>query len=62
MQAGSSQPIQTIGGGGCWCGAAYYVGPNGGVAFYQSGGAVLQAYSVNPNASQPLTNTASGTS
>jgi len=63
LQGGSSQPIQTISGGGCWCGPAYYVGPNGGVVFYQSGGDVLRAYSVDPNnATTPLSNTASGSS
>jgi hypothetical protein len=62
LQGGTSQPIQTLSGGGCWCGAAYYVGPSGGVVFYQGGGDVLRAYAVNPNAAQPLTNTVNGTS
>ena len=30
-------------GGGCWCGPAYYVGPSGGIVYYQAGGDVLRS-------------------
>ncbi|HSC19460.1 MAG TPA: hypothetical protein VLC74_11140 [Rhizomicrobium sp.] len=33
--------------GGCWCGPAYYLGPSGGIVFYQGGGSTLRAFSVD---------------
>jgi len=58
-----SQPLQEIDGSssGCWCGAAYYVGPGGGMVFYQGSG-VLHGYSVNTSGTPSLTNTINGTS
>jgi hypothetical protein len=60
LQGGGSQPLQTINEGSCWCGPAYYVGPTGGVVFYQ-GADFLRAYSVNAGSSPSLSLIASGT-
>jgi hypothetical protein len=48
--------------GGCWCGPAYYVGPSGGLVYYQGSGDVLRAYKVATGATPSLTDTADGTS
>jgi hypothetical protein len=56
------EPIQKISESACWCGAAYYVGPSGGIVFYQGSGDVLRGYSVNTGASPSLTNTINGSS
>jgi len=48
-------------GGGCWCGPAYYGGPNGGIVYYQAGGDVLHAFSVATGANPKLTEVATGT-
>jgi hypothetical protein len=55
------QAIQKINEGSCWCGPAYYVGPSGGVVFYQGDSDDLRGYSVNTGAAPSLTNTISGT-
>lgn len=47
---GDSHALQIIQLSGCWCGAAYYGSPNGGILYYQTDGDVLHGYSVNPNA------------
>lgn len=41
------QPLQTLSIGGCWCGAAYYGAPGGGLVYYQGSGTTLRAYSVD---------------
>ncbi len=41
-----SAPLQKINTSSCWCGPAYYVGPSGGIVFYQGSGDVVRAYSV----------------
>jgi hypothetical protein len=38
--------LQTVQVGGCWCGPAYYVGPSGGVLYYQGSNDVLRAFAV----------------
>lgn len=48
-------------GGGCWCGPAYYVGPSGGIVYYQSGGDVLRSFSVATGSNPKLTQLAAGT-
>jgi hypothetical protein len=62
LEGAPNNPLQKLGNGACWCGPAYYVGPGGGVVFYQGGGDFLRAYSVNTSATPSLTNTVSGTS
>ncbi|HTT96544.1 MAG TPA: hypothetical protein VMF58_00730 [Rhizomicrobium sp.] len=54
------QPLQQIGDSSCWCGPAYYVGPSGGVVFYQ-GWDVLKSYAVATGSTPSLTKTNSGT-
>ncbi len=57
-----NKPLQKFQvGGGCWCGAAYYVGPGGGIVYYQSGGDVLRSFSVATGATPKLTQLATGT-
>ncbi|MBV9063557.1 MAG: hypothetical protein JOY77_11615, partial [Alphaproteobacteria bacterium] len=46
---------------GCWCGAAYYMGPSGGIVYYQGDGGTLRAFSVNTGANPSLTQIAAGT-
>jgi hypothetical protein len=46
---------------GCWCGAAYYSGPSGGIVYYQGDGGTLRAFSVNTGSSPKLTQIAAGT-
>ncbi|MFL6690201.1 MAG: hypothetical protein ACJ8IR_08480 [Alphaproteobacteria bacterium] len=41
------QALQKISVGGCWCGPAYFGSANGGIVYYQGGGATLRAYSVD---------------
>ena len=56
-------PLQKIStGAGCWCGPAYYQGPNGGVVFYQGSGDNIRAYSVATGATPHLTQTVVGDS
>jgi hypothetical protein len=55
-------PLQELQvGGGCWCGAAYFVGKNGGIVYYQSGGDVLQSFSVATGSTPQLTQLSTGT-
>ena len=54
------QPLQQLGGSSCWCGPAYYVGPTGGVVFYQ-GWDVLKSYAVATGSTPSLTETHDGT-
>jgi hypothetical protein len=56
------QPLQQLGGASCWCGPAYYVGPSGGVVFYQGNGDVLKSYSVATGSTPSLTQVHQGTS
>ena len=57
-----NKPLQKFQvGGGCWCGPAYYVGPSGGIVYYQSGGDVLRSFSVATGATPKLTQLAMGT-
>ena len=57
-----NKPLQKFQvGGGCWCGPAYYVGPGGGIVYYQSGGDVLRSFSVATGATPKLTQLATGT-
>jgi hypothetical protein len=57
------EPLQQINNSGCWCGAAYYVGPhNAARVFYQGSGDVLRAFSVDTSATPSLTDVADGTS
>lgn len=44
---GGYQALQKIAIGGCWCGAAYYGSPSGGIVYYQGGGSKLTAFSVD---------------
>ena len=48
-------------GGGCWCGPAYYGGPSGGIVYYQGGGDVLRAYSVETGERRSSTQIATST-
>jgi len=48
-------------GGGCWCGPAYYVGPSGGIVYYQTDGDVLRSFSVATGSTPKLTQIATGT-
>lgn len=50
--------LQKISVGGCWCGPAYYVGPSGGVVFYQGDGNPLRAFSVATSGTPQLTQVA----
>ena len=61
LEGAPNNPLQKLDDGACWCGAAYYVGPSGGMVFYQGNGA-LKGYSVNTSATPSLTNTINGTS
>ncbi len=44
---GDGHALQTIQLGGCWCGAAYYSSPAGGLVYYQGGSDFLRAFSVD---------------
>ena len=55
------QALQKISTGGCWCGPAYYGGPNGGVVYYQGSGDLLRAYSVATGNTPQLTQVAAST-
>jgi len=48
-------------GSGCWCGPAYYVGPSGGIVYYQAGSDVIRSFSVETDATPKLTQLATGT-
>jgi hypothetical protein len=52
-------------GNGCWCGAAYYVGPgsgaNAGIVYYQADGDVLRSFRVGTGAAPRLVPLATGT-
>ncbi|HEY4115442.1 MAG TPA: hypothetical protein VGM17_15405 [Rhizomicrobium sp.] len=63
LESASNEPLQKLNvGGGCWCGPAYYGGGRHGVVYYQSGGDVLRAFSVDAGARPKLKQIASGTS
>lgn len=53
--------LQQVGISSCWCGPAYYVGPSGGVVFYQGFGDVLKSYAVATGATPSLTLAHQGT-
>jgi hypothetical protein len=64
LEGKTTHPLQEIDapGGGCWCGPAYFLGPNGGIVYYESGWDVLRAYHVNADATPKLKEIAAGTS
>jgi hypothetical protein len=62
LESGTNPPLQKFQvGGGCWCGPAYYVGPSGGIVYYQAGGDVLRSFSVATGSTPKLTQLATGT-
>jgi hypothetical protein len=62
LERSGHAPLQKISEASCFCGAAYYSGPSGGIVYYQGSGDMLRGYSVNAGASPSLTNMISGTS
>jgi hypothetical protein len=52
------QALQKIQMDGCWCGAAYYGAPGGGIVYYQGSGDALTAFSVSTGANPKLTQVA----
>ena len=59
-QADGTGGLQQVSISSCWCGPAYYVGPSGGVVFYQ-GWDVLRSYAVATGSTPSLTQTHAGT-
>jgi len=55
---GGYQALQKIQISSCWCGPSYYVGPRGGIVFYQGSGDSLHAYSVATKGKPHLTEVA----
>ncbi|MBV8976049.1 MAG: hypothetical protein JO261_01430 [Alphaproteobacteria bacterium] len=55
---GGYQALQKIQLSACWCGAAYYAGPAGGVVYYQGNGDLLRAFSVAIDGTPSLTQVA----
>ncbi|HEY1961441.1 MAG TPA: hypothetical protein VGG69_03395 [Rhizomicrobium sp.] len=64
LEGKTTRPLQKFNppGGGCWCGPAYFPGPNGGIVYYESGWDVLRAFKVDAGATPRLKEIASGTS
>jgi len=56
-------PLQqyTVGTSWCACGPAYYMGPNGGLVYYQPASGVIHAFSVSTAKHPSLTDVADGT-
>lgn len=63
LEKAGKTPLQqfTVGTSWCACGAAYYMGPNGGLVYYQSASDVIHAFSVSTAKHPSLTDVADGT-
>ncbi|HEX4159606.1 MAG TPA: hypothetical protein VHY79_14140 [Rhizomicrobium sp.] len=60
--ANDTGALQKLSLGGCWCGPAFYVGPQGPVVFFQGNGDDIRSFSVGTGANPQLTQIAEGTS
>ncbi|HEY1615072.1 MAG TPA: hypothetical protein VGF97_15405 [Rhizomicrobium sp.] len=62
MKTNDTGALQKVSLSACWCGEAFYVGPQGPVVFYQGNGDNIRAFSVNTGATPQLTQIAQGSS
>jgi len=63
LEKAGKTPLQqyTVGTSWCACGPAYYMGPNGGLLYYQAASDVIHAFSVSTARHPSLTDVADGT-
>jgi hypothetical protein len=62
LQTNDAGALQKLSLSACWCGSAFYAGPNGPVVLFQGNGDVIRAFSVATTGTPQLTQVAAGTS